>query len=82
MAVDELINRWSTTTAQETKTRENAWHELQAHGRAAEHLASLVGRAQQLLESQSQSENQKENEYLNDQGFGYPPMNGAEQPFQ
>lgn len=72
MACDELVDRWSSTSPQEVKTRESAWHELQAHGRAAQNLVSLVERAKELLERQGQEQTNQEGEYLDQQGFGYP----------
>ena len=82
MAVDELIERWSTTNPQEVKTRESLWYELQAHGKAAQRLGSLVQRAQVEVEKQGQEQTNQDAEYLDQQGFGYPPVGGAEQPFQ
>lgn len=82
LCVDDLIARWSQTSPQEVKTRESLWHELQAHGRAAQQLGNLVERAKTVLESQQNEQNQSDAEYLDQQGFGYPPVGGAEQPFQ
>lgn len=78
IAVDEIINAWSTSKPQEVKTREALWAELQAHGRAAQHLGSLVGRAQELLQNQANQQEQEQAEYIDQQGFGSMPFGGPE----
>lgn len=82
LAVNDLIDAWSRTDTQEMKKRESLWFQLQALGKAAEIMGTMVGRAEQLLEAQAGKQEQEEMDYLNDQGFGYPPMGGDEAPFQ
>ena len=78
IAVDDIINKWSTSGVQEVKLRESLWHELQAHGKAAQHLGSLVARAQEILQQQASEQGSQEAEYLDNQGFGAAPFGSSD----
>ena len=66
---------------EEVKKREALWAELQAHGRAAQHISALVDRARELVEAQGQTSMQDENEYMDQQGFGTFPEETADHTF-
>tara|TARA_R110000824_G_scaffold21461_4_gene79890 strand:+ start:772 stop:1137 length:366 start_codon:yes stop_codon:yes gene_type:complete len=69
MAVNEALDHWSTTSPKEVQKRESLWQEVQAHGRAAEKAAELVARAEELLEKQLKEPEERQAEYVDNQGF-------------
>ena len=81
MAVDEILDTWAGSRPEEVKKREALWAELQAHGRAAQHISALVDRARELVEAQGQTSMQDENEYMDQQGFGTFPEETADHTF-
>lgn len=81
IAVDQAILEWSSTSPKEVQKREGLWHEIQAHGRAAEAMRGCIERAQQLIKEQSDQQN-TERDYLDRQGFGFEPGFGQTDTFQ
>jgi hypothetical protein len=69
MAVNEIIEAWSTTAPKEVNRREDLWKDLQALGRVAQSTANLVARAEELLQRQNNQQQEQNQEYLNNQGF-------------
>ena len=68
-AVDQAILEWSETSPKEREKRESLWHEVQAHGRAAQIMRGCIERAQQLMQKQTAEQNTQA-DYLANQGFG------------
>ena len=79
MAVDQAILEWSSTSAKEKEKRDSLWHEVQAHGRVAQHLHGFIERAQQVLAEQNRD---PEKDYRDRQGFGFEPNYGQQDTFQ
>lgn len=67
-SINDLINELVTSQPQEWKKRESLYHQIRAHGLAANQLALMVERATQLL--QKQADAQTHNDELDRQGFG------------
>lgn len=68
IAIDQALAEWSTTSPKEREKRESLWHEVQAHGRAADVMKGCIERAQQIMADQQQG--QSDSGYFDTQGFG------------
>ena len=81
-AIDEIIENWAQTQPKETNRRESLWHELQALARGSVRLASLVNRAEEMLERQASQGARDQQDNLDTQGFGVPPEYSTGESFQ
>lgn len=70
MAVNEAVEAWSQTQPKEREKRESLWAEVQALGRTAQTLGVMVERAKELVQKQAEQDFNKEQEYMDQQGFG------------
>jgi hypothetical protein len=82
-SINDLINELVSSEPHEAKKRESLYLQIRAHGLAANQLAMMVGRAQDLLERQRAA--QSPSDGLDRQGFGlnddWQPENPAPDGF-
>lgn len=79
LVIQEIQEKWATTSVQEVKLRESLWAEMQATAKAALRLSEMVERAKELVQRQADQQDHEAQEYFDNQGFGQPPMSGDQQ---